>query len=599
MPNYGRRKNPYMNNRNLKIKDLGNVVTTVFKTVPLAACLNIAGHVFLGIFPAMITFIAAETVDLITQSILGQSVVFESIIFYLILLVCTYGVRSLISIMIGVTLNVSLFENFLQKQRIQLVKKTAELALIDLEKNEVLDLRKKAEQCLEHETFPMVFYSLILLLQGMTSVVSVACVLATYDILFLFVSVISIVPYCIIRAIRGGQFYKIKVKQIKETREYDYLMDLFYDKRSIKEMRVQGFQDYLQDKYGTVRNKKNAELWKHTEKELRALSFCDLIKTSGYVIGIIWAIVLIYYGRISLGAFSACIAAFVSMQDATRSVLIQVANINEKLKFVVDYDKFFSLHEEQEKTRMLSDVLSEIKFDRVTFAYPNVDENAVENISFSIFRGEKVAIIGENGSGKTTLIKLMLGLYMPMSGNIFINGQSLSEINHKSYLRNFSLILQDFVRYKLTLGENIYISDYENRNDTFRIQELIDDLGFENIDMHTQVGKEFEGLEFSGGEWQKIALSRAMFRRSDFIILDEPTSAMDPIAEYSALSELIQTEKDKGLILISHRVGLCRKMDKIIVLHHGHIAQIGDHATLMQEDGIYKDLFLAQSHWYE
>ena len=501
--------------------------------------------------------------------------------------------------MIGVTLNVSLFENFLQKQRIQLVKKTAELALIELEKNDVLDFRKKAEQCLEQEAFPMVFYSLILLLQGMTTVVSVSCVLATYNILFLFVSVMSIVPYFIIRVIRGGRFYKIKAKQIKQVREYDYLTDLFYDKRSMKEMRVQGFQSYLLDKYGIVRNQKNTELWKHTEKELRALSFCDVIKTLGYVLGIIFAIVLIYCGQISLGAFSACIAAFVSLQDATRSALIQVADINEKLKFVADYYQFFSLHAEREKTKIFSDALSEIVFDRVTFAYPNKDETAVENISFAIHRGEKVAIIGENGSGKTTLIKLLLGLYMPTSGNISVNGQSLSEINHKSYLRNFSLILQDFVRYKLTLGENIYISDYENRKDTSRIQELIDDLGFENVDMYTQVGKEFDGIEFSGGEWQKIALNRAMFRKSDFIILDEPTSAMDPIAEYNTLSKLIQTEQDKGLILISHRVGLCRKMDKIIVLNHGHIAQIGAHATLMQEEGIYKDLFEAQSHWYE
>ncbi len=221
----------------------------------------------------------------------------------------------------------------------------------------------------------------------------------------------------------------------------------------------------------------------------------------------------------------------------------------------------------------------------------------------AIKKGEKIVILGVNGSGKTTLSKLILGLYPPDEGEIYYDNISLDEIERESLYNHVSAISQNFVAYSLTLRENVAISDLKKISDDSIITDTIKNVGLGDLlnstdGLEMQMGREFGGAELSGGQWQKLAIARGLFKPSEFIILDEPTSALDPIIETEILKQFIEIAKNKTAIIISHRVGLCKLADKIIVMKDGQICEIGTHSSLINNNGEYQRLYTSQEQWY-
>lgn len=246
----------------------------------------------------------------------------------------------------------------------------------------------------------------------------------------------------------------------------------------------------------------------------------------------------------------------------------------------------------------------EIEFRRVSFKYPGTDTFALKNVSVKFNKGERLAVVGMNGSGKTTFIKLMCRLYDPDGGEILLNGVNIKEYGYDEYLSLFSVIFQDFKLFSFSLGQNVSASsDYDEE----KVHECLAKAGFgERLDSmpkgaETCLFKDFEeyGVEISGGEAQKIALARALYKDAPFIILDEPTAALDPISEYEVYAKFNEIVGDKTAVYISHRLASCRFCDKIAVFDHGEIVQMGSHdALLSEENGKYHELWHAQAQYY-
>lgn len=238
----------------------------------------------------------------------------------------------------------------------------------------------------------------------------------------------------------------------------------------------------------------------------------------------------------------------------------------------------------------------------VSYSYNNNQKFAVENVDLKIERGNLIVIVGENGSGKTTLSKLIMGLYKPQFGSLLVNGIPQSEIQNTSYLHYFSIAIQDFERYAIPLSDNIIISDITNPTqdlDEFFTMCDLTDVKERLGGYDAMLGIEFGDADLSGGEWQRVALARAMYKNADIIVLDEPTSAIDPLLEFDLLNQFLNMAKNRTCIVISHRIGLCKKADKIVVMHNGKIVEQGTHDFLIQRQGKYSELWNAQSKWYK
>lgn len=251
-----------------------------------------------------------------------------------------------------------------------------------------------------------------------------------------------------------------------------------------------------------------------------------------------------------------------------------------------------------------SDNEYEIEFRNVSFKYPGSSEYAIRNLSLKLRIGEKMAIVGKNGSGKTTMIKLLCRLYDPQEGEILLNGVDIRKFDYKEYLQLFSIVFQDFSLFDFSIAENVASS---NDYDEARIIQCLNQAGFgkylSNLEhgINTPLGKKYdeEGVLVSGGEKQKIAIARALYKNSAFILLDEPTASLDPIAEYEVYSAFNEITKNKTAVYISHRLSSCRFCNDIIVFDEGQIVQRGSHDTLIKdESSLYYKLWTAQAKYY-
>lgn len=297
------------------------------------------------------------------------------------------------------------------------------------------------------------------------------------------------------------------------------------------------------------------------------------------------------------------LAAFTSFQTAAKYFLVSLGRIPECAAFVKDYYDFMDMEEAEKGTEKLCSDFDSIKVKQLSFSYPGRKTPAVSNLSFTIKRNEVVAIVGNNGSGKTTLVKLLTGLYQAQKGQIYYGRQNLRSLDPEEFYKQISFVSQDFIKYELTVRENIGIGDWKQIENTDKIYMLLHQVGLETFTSQASVnqllGDEFGGRELSVGQWQKLAIARGMMKDSSVIFLDEPTAALDPLMETKVLKMFLKIAREKTAIIVSHRIGICKEVDKIIVMKEGKIAEIGNHEELLAEKGEYYRLYTMQQKWYE
>lgn len=398
----------------------------------------------------------------------------------------------------------------------------------------------------------------------------------------------------------------IIAEQTTDERRLQYMSDMLSDKSMLYELKVYRGIDYIVQKW---RKEAKRIFGARLKVILRAQRF--FIWTT--VLFILWAAAaafvfagMLFARQIGLGLFSAFVLSVASLMDNTVLLSNELSAMRRNGIEAGHYERFMGLPDAKEGSRKLTEGRYHIEFKNVSFSYPSTERQILKNVSFSFESGETVALVGENGSGKSTLIKLLLGLYHPDSGSIYVNQCDLCELDQETKRALFGVIFQDYTKYFLTLRENVALGnlDYlENEEKIIRALEkgMAEDvlkMGEQGLAMN--LGKlEEDGVDLSGGQWQRVALARALISDAAFIILDEPTAAMDPIAESRMYDSFFEVMQERGSIMVSHRLASAKMADKIIVLRDGRVCEMGSHAELMKKKGFYCDMYMQQSAWYQ
>ena len=433
--------------------------------------------------------------------------------------------------------------------------------------------------------------------------VGTVCVIASFDVRFIPLAVLSVVPTFISKWIYNRELYRMRREQTPLARRRDYLWSVLTGKDTVKELRTMQTENYIKDKWTKARDQVLEQDFAFDMKSTNVFLFCDLFRLLGFAASIALSIYFASCGIISVGQFAACISAFGGLQAMTETLVGMVADQNSKADFLGDYYDFFDNATETEGDKSFHTFKNEIAVRNVCFTYPVNDKEVLHDVSFTIKKGERVVIVGENGSGKTTLSKIIAGVYEPCSGEVAYDGENAKAFERASFYRQFSVISQDFVKYQLTMRENIGMS---TPNQIHNDEKLLESAKAANIEqivrriggLDTQLGREFDGVELSGGEWQKVSIARGLNKDADIIILDEPTSALDPLVEYDILKKFVDLTEGKTSVIISHRVGLCRFADRIIVMQNGRVVGNGTHEELLGNNAEYERIWREQAKWY-
>ena len=316
-------------------------------------------------------------------------------------------------------------------------------------------------------------------------------------------------------------------------------------------------------------------------------------------------------GSLGIGQFALYFQQTQNIMLGAHGTLDHYSSINIRNKYIEKYFEFMA----KEKTIQSQDKPLEIpttptppliEFKNISFKYPNIKRYILKNFNLTIKSGEKIALVGENGAGKTTLIKLLLRFYDVTDGEILINGVDIKHINLEKWYAHIGALFQDFIKYQFTFKENVFFGNQKFSNNLELLKNAIKQSGADEyikdlLGKYDQtVGKMFkDGIDLSGGQWQKLALARAFFKNAPILILDEPTSAIDAKAEYEIFQRVQELQKDKTVIIISHRFSTVRNADRIVVINDGNIIEQDNHEALIEKRGLYAELFNIQAQGYK
>lgn len=394
----------------------------------------------------------------------------------------------------------------------------------------------------------------------------------------------------------------------KKERFYTVLGDMLHSREHVRENTLLGISDYLIDIHRRRVNSRNREYERYYFRHLRH-NFARRNITKMVQLGTALLLLLFYLnGEIQIGGLiSLSLALFTGLFSRNGlDGLTQI--IRTGGRYVNDfafYDSYFGLSEEEYGEEDAMPERFDIEFDRVSFAYPGTERKILDGMSFRIRPGEKVSIVGENGQGKSTMIKLLLGLFRPDSGEIRIGGKPLDSYSQSVRSRLFGAVFQDFVKYDITLKENVAVGNLEKLDDSGAVAEAMGKAGVDSFaeglpeGADTLLGREFEGgVDLSGGQWQRIAMARAFMGEKPVLILDEPTSQLDPVEESRIYSEFARMAEGRTAVFVTHRLASTKITDRILVVAGGRITEDGSHRELMERDGLYAEMFRAQKQWY-
>lgn len=480
--------------------------------------------------------------------------------------------------------------------------KLGKLPAIYFEDPKFLDQVEKAKECLEYESLghfasiclQMITYYLIYL-------IAVGEFLFHTSPLLPLILLLAFIPTLIAQIIKAKYFIDLEEVIAPERRRCEAYKQNIVHINSYKETRMLGAYKYFYQLFVDSLHLMTEKRWK-TEKKLIYLQVALNVVTF-IVLGISIYILFIQmmYGFISVGMFT---AVFVSISDVF-SIMEELisSHLSEGSEILGQVANFYSLMDLEES----SDVIEHLEFSHgvvakdISFVYPESKKNVFSHISLHIDPQETIAIVGENGSGKSTLVKVLTGIYAPRDGYMKIGGIDVKRLSLGCNFPYISGIFQNFQRYKLTLQENVCISELKEKNNLVKIKKKLNEAQFEHptVTMNTILSPEFGGTDLSGGQWQRLAIARGLFKENKFIILDEPTAAIDPIEESKLYKQFKNIVEGRCAIIVTHRLGAAKFADRIIVMADGNIVEMGTHDELMKKDGKYRFMWEAQAMWYQ
>jgi ATP-binding cassette subfamily B protein len=443
----------------------------------------------------------------------------------------------------------------------------------------------------------------------MVTVASFAAGLVVYAPWLIVLLLVALIPAFLGEAHFNAQTYTLDFGRTPERRELDYVRQTAASVETAKEVKIFGLNGFLIAQY-----KRLAALFYDANRALamrRAVwgGVFTTMGTIGYYAAYAYIAWRTLEGAFSIGDLTFLAGSFLRLRTLLEGLLTGFSSTAGQALYLNDLFSFFETRPEilspANSIAFPHPIREGFVFEDVGFIYPGAERWAVRHLSFILQAGEVVALVGENGAGKTTLVKLLTRLYDPDEGRILLDGRDLREYALDDLRGSMGVIFQDFVRYNFTAGENIAVGRIEARDDDARIARAAERSQANQVierlpgGYAQRIGKRFKnGVELSGGEWQKVAIARAYMREAEVLILDEPTAALDARAEFEVFQRFKELSAGKTAVLISHRFSSVRMADRIFVLADGKVADAGTHEELVLRPGLYAELFELQAAGY-
>jgi len=563
-----------------------------------------------GALPAAIAGVGALIVDAVVTAVAGARGGPPPDAWPALEFVAVEG--ALVAALAGAQRGISFCQSLLRAQlgqrvNVMILEKALTLELRHFEDAEFYDKLTRARR--EASSRPL---SLVIrtfgLAQNVVSLLSFGTLLSQFSPWAVAILLLAGLPAFLAEARFSGDAFRLFQWRSPETRMQLYLEQVIARDEHAKEVKLFGLGPLLLDRYRQIFHKLYREDRDLTIRRDSWGLVLGLVGTATLYAAYAWIVLAAVGLRITLGQMTMYLMLFRQGQAAVSAGLSAIGGMYEDNLYLSTLYDYLETPVDPPRGSAVRGTAPDdgIRFEHVGFTYPGADQPALQDIDLHVRPGESLALVGENGSGKTTLIKLLTRLYPPTTGRILLDGLDLQEWDEAALRRRIGVIFQDFARYQLLLGENIGAGDVEHFGDETRWREaasqgmaqaIVESLphGF-----RTQLGKWFkDGRELSGGQWQKIALSRAFMRsRADVLVLDEPTAAMDAAAEANVFEHFRALTRARIAILISHRFSTVRMADQIVVIQEGRIVERGSHDELMRADGHYAHLFSLQARGY-
>lgn len=439
----------------------------------------------------------------------------------------------------------------------------------------------------------IVFASMLLMVSSVNILVS----------LLLFV---VLIPQGIIAYRIQQQAFETLVSNSEESRKLDYYSQVLLSNNHIKDIRLYNLYFFFITKYTDVFTSITDKLQVDRRKKFTNSALFITLNSIVIILMFGYVIIQIKKGVLDLGVIFVFSTSIIYSVNSMARLVEDSSLLYDTLLYMENFFKFIEIEDELSTEVPITKTENNfgddiIEFRNVNFSYSNNSDLVLSNVSFKIAEGEKIAIVGENGAGKTTLVKLLCAFYPNYSGDIIVNNKSLREYELTDYRKQITSIFQDFSKFDISLRENVALSDLSRIFKNEDITKALDKGRFNMKDMSLDqvLGRKFDGgKELSGGEWQKVALSRAFFSDAPILILDEPTASIDAKAEYELFQDFLQLTQGKTVFYITHRLASVKFADKILVLKSGEIHSFGTHNELMNKDEYYRKLYKMQSSMY-
>jgi ATP-binding cassette subfamily B protein len=497
------------------------------------------------------------------------------------------------------------FSNFTS---IKIMRHAAALDLDQLEDSEFYDKLERARQQTIGRT--MLLSQMMGQIQDLISMIFLISGLIAFNPWLILLLVVAILPSFLGESHFNNQNYSLSRGQTPERRELDYLRYLGASDETAKEVKIFNLGEFIVGRFKLLSDKFYADNSKLAVRRSAWGTFFSILGTLGYYGAYVFIIIRTINGNLSVGDLTFLSGSFRQLRALSETILTRFTSIAQGAIYLNDFLDFFSIHSMMkipQKTLSFPNPIREgFTFEDVGFKYRNSDTWANRHLSFTLHPGETLALVGENGAGKTTLVKLLARLYEPTEGRILLDGNDLRDYDPEDLRLNIGVIFQDYLRYQMTLSNNIAVGNIQELGNRELIQtaargSMADTLAEKFEESYEQaLGKRFNnGVELSGGEWQKVALARIYMKDSQVLILDEPTAALDARAEYEVFQRFAKMTEGKSAVLISHRFSTARLADRILVLDKGQLLEMGTHKELLAAKGRYAELFELQARGYK
>jgi ATP-binding cassette subfamily B protein len=447
------------------------------------------------------------------------------------------------------------------------------------------------------------------MLQHAVGAVTLAGAVCSFSPWLLLLLVLCVVPVFLGESHFAFAGYALGYRQTPVRRQLDYLRVLGSSREAAKELKLFGLADYISGRFLKLADAIYAESAALARRRLAAGAALSTISTGGYYAAYAYVVWLAARGEISVGTLTFVAGAIAGASGNLQALFSTISGIADQALFATDLLEFFAL---KPKVQTRADgrpvprpLRTGFEMRDVVFNYPGSARRVLDGVDLRLAPGERVALVGENGEGKTTIVKLLTRLYDPTGGRITLDGVDLRDYDLADLHRTIGVIFQDFVRYDMTAAENIAMGRVDALGDQVRIEaaarkSLADAVVGRLPRRYDQLlGRRFDdGVDLSGGEWQKIALARAYLRDSQVLVLDEPTAALDARSEYEVFQRFADLTRDRTALLISHRFSTVRMCDRILVLAGGRVVEEGSHDALLHRGGRYAEMFELQASSY-